>query len=288
MKESYERISYRYPFESLVLYEDRETGLFGIRSARTDFEKTELNSPERVMLEVFLDREKFGISATEALQVLSTDSKTLESYKTELPYGLANDLREPKAVEERAVLLNYEAELKGEMKEQFCEALYENLGGKPGTIDLKEAAEVYDKVMEGDTLADAIEKVTHMGFDEYQAEALIEKVKTEDGDEKHLMAVEYVKGESINAADAREIDDRIAKILEAEDNAELMESGDSSNDADPFEETAKELGIDLDEAAEAAVEAAEGSEAVAILDEPLNNDGEQQAEDDYSDSDKTE
>lgn len=283
MKESYERVSYRYPFESLVLYEDRETGLFGVRSARTDFEKTELSSPERVMLEVFLDREKFGISATEALQVLSTDSKTLESYKAELPYGLANDLRESKAVEERAVLLNYEAELKGEMKEQFCEALYENLGGKPGTIDLKEAAEVYDKVMEGDTLADAIEKVTHMGFDEYQVEALIEKVKTEDGDEKHLMAVEYVKGESVNAVDAREIDDRIAKIIEAEDNAESTEN----NDADPFEETAKELGIDLEEGAEAG-EAAESAEAVSTLDEHFDNDNEQQAEDDYSDSDKPE
>ena len=218
---NYERVSYRYGFDTPLILFQNDEGKFavGLAKDKDELKVSGIPTEAEAILTVFLEREKFGISPTEAILLLDTtpEACALIGRTSE---GVPDERANAHAIEKK-----YGSDLKG----AFATVL-ENYAG----VKYETAEKIYDRMTEGVDFCQAFEKESHQSMDEYQKEALVEKIRHGMVNDE-LEIFQALDQRVLDTYEAKDIDEAVQEHLERNDKTEELD------DVDPFEKVAAQM-----------------------------------------------
>ena len=213
----------KYDFPAYITLKDKETGKYAV--ALTDgndnyeIKLTGSESVAETVLTAFLEREKIGMSPTEAFLFLDT---TPEACKL---IDRTSEGTPSERINAHAIEKKYGSDL----KEAFATVL-ENYAG----VKYETAEKIYDRMTEGVDFCQAFEKESHQSMDEYQKEALVEKIRHGMVNDE-LEIFQALDQRVLDTYEAKDVDEAIQERLERNDKSEELD------DVDPFEEVAAQM-----------------------------------------------
>ena len=276
---TYERTSYRYGADiegatPLILYCNRENGDFAVGSAiDKDITIKNISSEAEAILTVFMERERFGISDTEAFLILDTP-KNDAAIEARESIGRKPD---KETYEARSSAFAIEKRPNADLKTEYANILVEFTG-----TNQKAAEKIYDRVVSGEPFEDAFTAETHHGMDYYQKEILLDKIKSDANPDK-IDVFNCVEQKCVDAIEAGDIEAEIEKKVDRFKSFEDQYSDIEDMLGKKDDEFVNSTGGASAELVGESKEESKGDEN--LIEKDTDHD---QAEDDYSDSDKAE